>query len=264
MASETAERFARRMSSQKPRLILHTPLTDGGGFEIAEDEIFDGETDEDHRQQACENRRNIEQILIFINIPAEAALPRRRAKNEFGSDQRPPCKRPPDLQAGEDRGKRRRDQDTPDVTQTTQAVVAPHHAQGVGYRLETRMRIQRDRPQHRMHEHENDRLVAEAEPDQRQRQQRDGRQRIEHGGERFQQIVAQSRHHCERGEHHGQEQADNITLDQKSDGIDGLRQNFPAGQPAPQRFKRRTQGRHEQIVAEIARRNFPTPRRSQR
>ena len=59
------------------------------------------------------------------------------------------------------------------------------------------MGVERDRPQHRVHDHEHQALCAEAEPQQGERQQRDRRQRIEHRCEGRQEIGADARRHGE-------------------------------------------------------------------
>ena len=62
------------------------------------------------------------------------------------------------------------------------------------------MGVERDRPQHRMDQHEHEAAVAEPEPDQRQRQQRDRRQRIEHRRDGLEEIRADPGRDREDGE----------------------------------------------------------------
>jgi len=58
-----------------------------------------------------------------------------------------------------------------------------------------------------MHQHEDQAAVAQAEPEQGQRQQRDGGQRVEHRGQRFQQIVAEAGTDGDAGEQRGEHDA---------------------------------------------------------
>ena len=53
---------------------LHAPFTDGSFLDNAEYQVLDDKADHDHRQEAGEYGRDVEQVPVFENIPAEAAL----------------------------------------------------------------------------------------------------------------------------------------------------------------------------------------------
>ncbi len=95
---------------------------------------------------------------------------RARPEHKLGGDQRAPGKSPADLQAGEDRGKRRRHQQANDVGQAGEPAVLSRHAQRRADGQKSRMGVERDRPQHRMHDDEDEAHGAEPEPQQRERQ----------------------------------------------------------------------------------------------
>src|SRR5450631_750607 len=64
----------------------------------------------------------------------------------------------------------------PDEAQAGEIVIAPNHARRHRNAAETGEHVERHRPHHRVDQHEDQAARAEAEPDQRQRQQGDGRQ----------------------------------------------------------------------------------------
>src|SRR5690606_10552118 len=147
-----------------------SPLAYGVDLDSAEDHVLDQQADENYGEQAGKHVGNFEQVLVLVDEPAQSARARTDAEYEFGGDQRAPGECPADLQPGENAGKRRRDQDAPDVPESAQAVVAAHHAQRHGYRQETGMGVQGHGPQHRVDQHEHHAAFTKAEPDQRQRQ----------------------------------------------------------------------------------------------
>ena len=98
--------------------------------------------------------------------------------------------------AGKAAGTRMRE----DEAHAAQAEGAPGHAQGLRHREKARMHVERHRPQHRMHDHEDERGAPEAEPEERERQERDRGQRVEHGGEGGKEVGADPRRDRGRGE----------------------------------------------------------------
>ena len=140
-------------------------------FDGAENDVLDQEADHDHGEQAGEHVRDLELILVLVDEPAQAARAGRHAEHQLGRDQGAPGKRPADLESGQDARNAAGMRMRADIRQAAQAVVATDHAHGVGHRKESGMRVQRDRPQHRMDQHEHQAAGAEPEPDQRQRQQ---------------------------------------------------------------------------------------------
>ena len=208
-------------------------------------------------KQAREHGGNVEHVLVLVDVPAEPALAGRDAEHQLGRDQRAPGERPADLQSGQDRGERGRDQDLRDVARAAQAVVAPDHAQRIGHRAEARVGVERHRPQHRVHQHENDGDFAQPEPDQRERQQRDRGQRVERRGQRLQEVVADARHHRERGEQHGESEPDGIALEQQEHRVRHLLREVAAHHGGPECLERGGEGRHQQRVVELARVELP-------
>jgi hypothetical protein len=75
------------------------------------------------------------------------------------------------------------------------------HSLCVGHTKKARMGIQRDRPKYRMGEHEDEASGAQSEPDQRDRQQGNRRQRVEHRGERAEHVAAEPRQCGRRYQH---------------------------------------------------------------
>jgi hypothetical protein len=78
---------------------LHPPQPHGHRLDISEDEILHDHADEDHRQQARRHRRDIEHVLVLIDVPAQPAFAGGDAENELGRDQRAPGESPADLGA---------------------------------------------------------------------------------------------------------------------------------------------------------------------
>src|SRR6185437_10778131 len=99
----------------------------------------------------------VEVVARLENIPADSAGARRHAEYEFRRDQRAPGEGPTDLQAGEDRGEGRRDEDKRNVARALETDVAATHAQRLRYGAETAQRVERDGPQHRVDDHEHQR-----------------------------------------------------------------------------------------------------------
>src|SRR5258708_1260983 len=125
--------------------VPHTPALDGASLDGAEDEIFDGEPDQDHRKQAGEHVRDLELVLVLLDEPAEPTGAGRYAEHELRGKEGAPGESPADLESGEDAGEGGRNQDASYVAQPPQAVVAPDHAQRIRHRQEAGVRIERDR-----------------------------------------------------------------------------------------------------------------------
>src|SRR6202158_2709047 len=107
---------------------LHAPALDRSGFDKAKHNVLDCKTNQNDREQASEHFRNVELVLALEYVPAEPALTRRYAEYQFGRDQRPPGEGPADLEAGQNAGKRRGDENARDEAQASQIVVAPNHS----------------------------------------------------------------------------------------------------------------------------------------
>src|SRR3954452_11276819 len=73
----------------------------------------------------------------------------------------------------------RRDQNFCNEARPFQAIITADHAQRIRHRAEAGMGVECDRPQYRMHQHEYDRDLAQAEPDQREWKERNRRQGVE-------------------------------------------------------------------------------------
>ena len=72
-----------------------------GGSTIALLSISTLSFDDARAQQARENIRNQQLILLLEDVPAQAALARTRAEHQFRRDQRAPRESPADLEPGE-------------------------------------------------------------------------------------------------------------------------------------------------------------------
>jgi hypothetical protein len=104
---------------------LHSPVKHGGGFNVAEDQILDDEADEDDGKESGEDGRDVEHVFVFVDIPTKSALAGGDAGHQFRGDQRSPGEGPADLEAGQDRRERGRDQNLGDERDASETVVAP-------------------------------------------------------------------------------------------------------------------------------------------
>src|SRR5665213_3875520 len=102
---------------------LHAPALYRSGLDETKHHVLDRKPDQDDREQAGENFRNIELVLALEDVPAEPALPRRHTEYQFRRDQRPPGEGPADLEAGENARKRGRNKNPANETQSLQIVV---------------------------------------------------------------------------------------------------------------------------------------------
>ncbi len=73
------------------------------------------------------------------------------------------------------------------------------------------MSIEGDRPKHRMYQDEHETAVTKSKPDQRKREQRYCRQRIEHRGDGFQKVGPDSRADGEDSQTCREHDARNVT-----------------------------------------------------
>ena len=89
-------------------------------------------------KRPAEHRRDVEQVLVLVDEPAQAAVSRRRSEHQFGRDERAPCEGPADLEAREDVRERRGNQDLAHEAHAGQAVVASYHAHACSTRPGTR------------------------------------------------------------------------------------------------------------------------------
>src|SRR5262249_3898874 len=126
---------------------LHAPSTNSSRLDGAEDHVLDQKADDDHGKESRKHVGDFQLVLVLIDEPAQAPRAGRHAEHQLGRDQRAPGKSPADFEPGENAWKRSRDQDSADVGKPAQAVVASDHAQGVGDRQESRVGVERDRPQ---------------------------------------------------------------------------------------------------------------------
>src|SRR6266550_3155113 len=153
--------------------ILHAPFADRPRFDGTEDDVFNEEPDDNDRQQTSEHVGDLELVLVLVDEPSQSTRSRRHAEHKLGGDERPPCERPTDFEPCENTWKRRRNEDARDVRRPGKSIVSANHAKRIRYRKESRMRVERDSPQHRMDDDEDDAAIAQAEPDQCERQQCD-------------------------------------------------------------------------------------------
>src|ERR1700722_18800161 len=159
---------------------LHAPSPNGSILNDPKDQILHHQPEQDYGEKAGKYVRNQELVFLLEDVPTQPAGTRTDAKDQLGGDQRSPCKRPANLEAREDAGKRTRNQDARDVSNLRKAVILPHHAQRWAHRPKSRVSVQSHGPQHGVDQNKDDASIAQAEPDQRQRQQRDGGQWIKH------------------------------------------------------------------------------------
>jgi hypothetical protein len=118
-------------------------------------QVLDQQADDDHRGQTGEHLVGIALIAALENIPAQAALAGGGAEHQFGGDQGAPCKRPADFQARQDGGEGRRYQDLQHQPHAAETVVAAGHAQRFGHGPKAGVGVQRQRPHHRMQQHDH-------------------------------------------------------------------------------------------------------------
>ena len=119
------------------------------------------------------------------------------------------------------------------------------------------MGVERDRPQHRMHDDEHDADGAEPEPQQRQRQQRDRRQRIEHRGQGRQKVGADAGRDRKRGEHAGGDKPDRIAHAEHAQRSQRAVDQHAVHGGIPERRERVAERREQQRIVENARVNLP-------
>src|SRR5262249_59251467 len=79
-------------------LVLHAPPAHGGLLDIAEDEVFHNEADQDHGEETREHRGDFEHVLVLVDVPTKPALPGGDTKHQLRGTQCPPSEGPPDLE----------------------------------------------------------------------------------------------------------------------------------------------------------------------
>ena len=119
------------------------------------------------------------------------------------------------------------------------------------------MRVERDRPQHRMNDHEHEALCAEAEPQQRERQQRDRGQGVEHRGEGREEVRADARGDRERREDAGDRQTRRIAGEQDLQRCQRALNQRTVEHRVVQRLQRFAERREQQVVLEPHRVELP-------
>lgn len=66
---------------------LHAPALDGQPLDVGEQQVFDQQTDEDHRRQPCKDFVGVQLVTILEDVPAQTTLAGRCAEDQFGGDQ---------------------------------------------------------------------------------------------------------------------------------------------------------------------------------
>ena len=107
---------------------------------------------QNHHRQAGEHLVGVQLIAILKDVLAQPALAAGCTKHRFSGDQRAPGKRPADFQPGEDRRQCGRNQDEQHEAHALEAIVAPGHAQGFRHTEKPGVGVQRQGPEHRMHQ----------------------------------------------------------------------------------------------------------------
>ncbi|MNZ96744.1 hypothetical protein D3C78_1159510 [compost metagenome] len=108
-----------------------------------------------------------------------------------------------------------------------------------------------------MHQHENQTVLAQSKPQQRQRQQGDGRQGVEHRSQGAEQITTELRRHCQCGQGKRQDDANQVTLEQHHQRNPYLAQQFTTEQTVIERMCGLHKARQQQVVVLIAGNGFP-------
>src|SRR5262249_2739962 len=103
-------------------------------------------------------------------VPPQPALPRCGAEDQFGGDQGTPGEGPTDLEACENARKCRGNKNFGNEAYPAQPVVLPDHAMRYGNAPEPGVRVECDRPKHRMNEYKDQATRTQSEPDQGKRQ----------------------------------------------------------------------------------------------
>ncbi|MNN70396.1 hypothetical protein D3C81_1862430 [compost metagenome] len=108
-----------------------------------------------------------------------------------------------------------------------------------------------------MHQHENQAVLPQAEPQQRQWQQGNCRQWIEHGGQGAQQVAAELGRDRQGGQAERQDDADQVALEQHHQGNPHLAQQLTAEQAVIQRMSGLHKTRQQQVVVRVTRSGLP-------
>src|SRR5215218_5080657 len=145
---------------------LEAPLPDGLALNGPEDQVLDHETDNDDSQKPCEDGRDVEQVAVLEDEPAQSPLPRRHTENEFRCDQGAPSKGPADLQAGQDRREGRGHKDLEDVGTPFQTIVSSDHTQCLRHTQKAGMGVECHPPENGEYEDEDQTAIAESKPEQ--------------------------------------------------------------------------------------------------
>src|SRR6266702_7050200 len=191
-------------------LKLHPPTIDRALLDQPEQAVH-GNTDRDYCQQAGKDICNLKLILVLIDKPADPAGTGADPENQFGRDQGTPSKGPAVLESGQNGGESGRDEDLQYIVQTSQPVVAPDHPDRTADGGKAGVGTKRHRPYNSVNQHESDAAVAKAEPEQCQWQQGNCGQRVEHGGQHFQQVIAEAGTVGKSRQNGSQHNADGIT-----------------------------------------------------
>ena len=234
-------------STRPPRAsALHPPPVYGAKLHVPEDHVLHRDSDEDHCEQAREDVGGLEVLAVLVDEPAETAAARRGAEDELRADQGAPGECPADLHPRQDGRQRGGNQDLHHVPDVPQPVVQPDHPQRLAHRLEPGVGAERHRPQHGVDGDEDDARGAEPEPQHRERQKRDGRQRVEHRGARGEEVRADALRARPQHQRGGEREADAVADEQGADREPDLADQIAVDQGQPQRLGRGGEPREHQ------------------
>ncbi|MNJ52204.1 hypothetical protein D3C77_475280 [compost metagenome] len=108
-----------------------------------------------------------------------------------------------------------------------------------------------------MHQDKNQAVVAQAEPEQGQRQQGNGRQRVEHRGQGAEQVTAELGRDRQGGQAEREDNTQQIPLEQHHQGNADLGRQFAGDQAVVQGHCGLQEAGQQQVVSLVASDSFP-------
>ena len=159
---------------------LHAPFVDCVHLDVAEEDIFDQQPDDDDHEQGGKHVSRLQILAFLVDHPTETAGTGQGAEDQLSADQGAPGEGPSDLEADQDRGEPRWHENLKDIGNAAQSVVPPDHAQGFADSHKPDMGAERNRPENGVNGDEHQARRAQPEPQHGERQKRDRRQRLEH------------------------------------------------------------------------------------
>src|SRR5579871_15384 len=225
-------------SESSDLLGMHAPSRNRPILEDTKDDVLDEKTDQRDRKQARKDICDFELVLAFVDVPSEAARSGGHTEDQFCRDQRAPGKCPAQSQACEDRAGCRGNEDIPDIARASQAVISSNEAKRRRDRHKAGVRIKSHGPQNGMDDNENNAALAKSEPNQRQGQQSDGRQRIEHRDQQLERIAPNSSRYRQDGKVCCQNHRNDIPLQQQLQRKQGAFGKHPVENIPCQRVER--------------------------